>query len=222
MTNASIPTGKPSGPRHCRYDRPGHLHTSQTLSSPPSSAWNEPPDHPSKNFFRCAGDRCESASRRRLCFRQGGRAAKARMFVQKALLAELVPQSSIAPCSSRAGRSCACFLCPGGPPLSSFAFAGLVLPHQCARCPSLLSCLLHRHARSCSPCLAQRQSLATPCMQESKRAFRRGAELSGKRGFLHRKCVQQCAKRIFFLRLAPVGARSTVQMLTWPDPIPKC
>ena len=34
--------------------------------------------------------------------------------MQKALLSELVPQSSIAPCSWRAGRSCACFLCPEG------------------------------------------------------------------------------------------------------------
>ena len=105
-TPSYYPKDQCSGPRHCRYVRPGHLHPRPALSSPPPSAWNGPPDHQLKKIFRCAGRQVKLLLWRRLCFRREGAPQKGREFVQKAPLAELVPQCSIAPSSSRAGQSC--------------------------------------------------------------------------------------------------------------------
>ena len=105
-TSSYYPKDQCSGPRHCRYVRPGHLHPRPALSSPPPSAWNGPPDHQLKKIFRCAGRQVKLLLWRRLCFRREGAPQKGREFVQKAPLAELVPQCSIAPSSSRAGQSC--------------------------------------------------------------------------------------------------------------------
>ena len=92
-------------------------------------------------------------------FSTRGCAAKGSQFVQKVRLTALSLQCTSALPSVRAGRSCACFLCPEGPPLSSFAFAGLVLPHQCARCPSLR---LRRHSPSPAASPRRRSTPATP------------------------------------------------------------
>ena len=55
-------------------------------------AWNGPPDHQLKKIFRCAGRQVKLLLWRRLCFRREGAPQKGREFVQKAPLAELVPQ----------------------------------------------------------------------------------------------------------------------------------
>ena len=69
-TPSYYPKDQCSGPRHCRYVRPGHLHPRPALSSPPPSAWNGPPDHQLKKIFRCAGRQVKLLLWRRLCFRR--------------------------------------------------------------------------------------------------------------------------------------------------------
>ena len=71
-TPSYYPKDQCSGPRHCRYVRPGHLHPRPALSSPPPSAWNGPPDHQLKKIFRCAGRQVKLLLWRRLCFRREG------------------------------------------------------------------------------------------------------------------------------------------------------
>ena len=148
-TPSYYPKDQCSGPRHCRYVRPGHLHPRPALSSPPPSAWNGPPDHQLKKIFRCAGRQVKLLLWRRLCFRREGAPQKGREFVQKAPLAELVPQCSIAPSSSRAGQSCSSFLCPDGTSAEELRLPALSC-RMSAHWPSLRSWLLRRHAPSCS------------------------------------------------------------------------
>ena len=62
MTNAGIPTGKPSGPRHCRYGLPGHFACLPRpflrilLQRPPLPSWPGP---------RCARPRAHAPGTQR-------------------------------------------------------------------------------------------------------------------------------------------------------------
>ena len=91
------------------------------------------------------------------------------MFVQKALLAELVPAVlDYAP--QLASRAELCwFLVSRRTPLRSFAFAGLVLPQRALSAAAVMAA--QAHALLSSPCLAQPQPLARPvCRTRAERS----------------------------------------------------
>ena len=79
------------------------------------------------------------------------------MFVQKALLAELVPAVlDYAPQLASRAELCR-FLVSRRTPLRSFAFAGLVLPQRALSAAAVMAA--QAHALLSSPCLAQPRNL---------------------------------------------------------------
>ena len=90
------------------------------------------------------------------------------MFVQKALLAELVPAVlDYAPQLASRAELCR-FLVSRRTPLRSFAFAGLV-PQRALSAAAVMAA--QAHALLSSPCLAQPQPLARPvCRTRAERS----------------------------------------------------
>ena len=144
----SYPKDQCSGPRHCRYVRPGHLHPRPALSSPPQSAWNGPPDHQLKKFFRCAGRQVKAPLLDKALFSSGGaRRKKVEYLCRRRSLPDLCRSARLRPVALEQGRACACFCVQVDPvELRLLAFSC----RMSARCPSLRSWLLRRHAPSCS------------------------------------------------------------------------
>ena len=143
-------------------------------------------------------------------FVRGGGAAKDRKFVQKALLAELVPAVlNDAPQLASRAELWQVFGVQEAP-LRSFAFAGLLLPQARAVRRCGLCC-----AGTCTP--VQHLSCTTstsgpPCVQKRTRGAERSSEVRNSvrsAVFSMENACRMCGKRIFFLRLAPAGARGT-------------
>ena len=131
--------------------------------------------------------------------------------MQKALLAELVPQCSIEPRSSRAGPSCACLpvvpvrqLCRS-PALSCRIKRGAV--HRCGHgCCAGTRALAH-----CNPALPLPRTISTHghalCADLEERVLARRGTQPGAQ-FFHGNATQRGVFGKIFLRLAPCGARS--------------
>ena len=129
--------------------------------------------------------------------------------MQKALLAELVPQCSIEPRSSRAGPSCACL--PAVPVRQTVPFAGLSCRikrgavHRCGHgCCAGTRALAH-----CNPALPLPRTTSTHghalCADLEERVLARRGTQPGAQ-FFHGKCD---SAGVFgkFPKIAPGGAR---------------
>ena len=144
-------------------------------------------------------------------FAGGAGAQRGRLFVQKALLAELVPRCSIEPRSSRAGPSCACL--PAVPVRQTVPFAGLSCRikrgavHRCGHgCCAGTRALAH-----CNPALPLPRTTSThghalfADLEERVLLARRGTQPGAQ--FFHGNATQRGVFGKIFLRLAPGGAR---------------
>ena len=152
---------------------PRRVALSRCAVRPPSSAWNEPPDHPLNFFSRCAGAGVKAPLGAGYAFARGARRKRPNVCAEGAPGRAGARSARLRPAAREQGGAVPVF------GVQEDSAEELCVRRPCAAARAVRRCG-HGCAGTCTPVQPLSCTTSTsgpPCVQNSSRAFWRGAKL---------------------------------------------